>query len=148
MTGKQAQTKPTPASMAVQVSGSAVVQLVSVPLPRALGTMSTFVSAQARDLLTLRYSICGPSPLHKLCFADQINSRKPVQDTHKAPTKKIPIRPPFRFKGICEFHNTNIGSINNAKSAKVLKTLVEVSDALVPTLHAPDMGVGDKRSQK
>ena len=134
--------------MAVQVSGSAVVQLVSVSLPRALGLMSIYVWAQARALLTLRYSIYEPSRLHKLCIVNQVNSHDPVDDTHKAPTKKIPIRPIFRLKGICKFHNTNIGSISSAKSAKVLKTLVEVSDALVPTLHTPDIGVGDKRSQK
>ena len=87
-------------------------------------------------------------PAAQALFADQINSRNVVRDAHKAPTRKIAIRPIFRLKGICNFHNTNIGSISSAKSANVLKALVEVSDAVVPALHTPDMGVGDKRSQK
>ena len=43
-----------------------------------------------------------------------------------------------------------MGRMSSAKSAKVLKALVEVSEAVVPTVHLPATarGGGANRSQK
>ena len=87
-------------------------------------------------------------PAAQALFRGSDQLKETIQETHKAPTKKNPLRPIFRLKGICKFYNTNIGSISSAKSVNVFKTLVEVSDALVSTLQTLGMGFGDKRSQK
>lgn len=134
MTGRQAQTKPTPASMAVQVSGSAVVQLVSVLSARALDLMSIFALAQAKRT----------KPAAQALFRGSDPLTEPRPRYSQCTNQKDSNEADLWIERHLHFHNTNIGSVSSAKLATVLKALVEVSDALVPTLHTPDTGVGDE----